>query len=266
MKKYLKSLILLSLIIVVATSIFIFTPVLHLNEEDTAYKYQNFYVTLYKITKSEKILNHTISFYSSAGNNYEKLAPLFEDAFVIKNKYNQDTIEINAFTFTEGYYVDFLISNNKLEEASDYISTNLNKTSIYKIEPILNSIALFNQNKVLVDFAIKEMQIIIESNSYQKVISNKINGSISNGAYLSAWPDYVYALYFNGQSQKATEEIFKMAQNKENGLEFIKITLFLIYDNGDGNGYINQTLSNLEKSKLLSSKQIKEIREYIKLY
>lgn len=239
------------------------TPLLHLNEEDTSGKYQNFYTTIYKITKSEKFLNHTLQSYSHLGNNYDELKELFEDAFEIRHNYNQDTIEVSAYTQLDYFYILFLVTNDKIEEADKYIDDNLNENNLDEISSALSTIYYTFAEKEEKNWSLTKTKEVVESDFYQELIKNKYqSGDLKNAYMITSWSFYAYALFENGNYDESIKEIKKMASNL-NASHFIFATLNLVSDadNAQKLEFIDDIIEYLENNDILTKEELIRLKE-----
>lgn len=263
MKKKMIFAVVLVVILLTIAVVLIKTPLLHLNEEDTSGKYQNFYTTLYKITKSEQILNYTLQSYSYRGNNYDELKPLFEDAFEIRDNYNQDTIEVSAYTQLDYFYVLYLVTNDKIEEADKYIDDNLNENNLNEVASALSTIYYTLNEKEDKDWSLAKTKEVIESDFYQDLIKNEYQpGDIKNAHIISSWSFYAYALFNSGAYDESINEIKKMAQNP-NASHFIFVTLNLVSDenNSQKSEFIDDVIEYLENNNVLTKDEIIRLKE-----
>ena len=263
MKKKMIFAVVLVVILLTIAVVLIKTPLLHLNEEDTSGKYQNFYTTLYKITKSEQILNYTLQSYSYRGNNYDELKPLFEDAFEIRDNYNQDTIEVSAYTQLDYFYILYLVTNDKIEEADKYIDDNLNENNLNEVASALSTIYYTLNEKEDKDWSLAKTKEVIESDFYQDLIKNEYQpGDIKNAHIISSWSFYAYALFNSGAYDESINEIKKMAQNP-NGSHFIFTTLNLVSDenNSQKSDFIDDVIEYLENNDTLTKEELIRLKE-----
>ncbi len=227
------ALILISLISIVL--VLTKTPILDIeNYEDEKCEYLDYYLFSYKITKSREILDHIISVYSNKGDNYDKLKPLFDDAFEARDEFTQDTIVVNAFTFTDEFYISFLLSNGKLEEADKFCDECFAKGEYLKIHVGLHSIALYSTNSELKNFAFEKIKSLVGSDMFQRSIEKKIDHSnMLEAGKRTVWAEYTHLLFLKGEYDSVLKEIEKMANNKENGCGMIFSTLTLLEDSDD---------------------------------
>lgn len=227
------ALILISLISIVL--VLTKTPILDIeNYEGEKSEYLDYYIFSYKITKSRDILSHIIDIYSGKGDNYDKLKPLFDDAFEARDEFSQDTIVYNVFTYTDDCYIRFLLSNGKLEEADKFCDECFAKGEYAKIHTGLHSIAFFSTNPELKNFAFEKIKSLVQSDMYQSSIEKKVNfANMPEAGKLSAWVNYTELLFLKGEYDSVLEEIEKMANNKENGYSLIFYTLSSLKDSDD---------------------------------
>lgn len=263
MKKKLISAVVLSIVLLTIVVVLTKTPLLHLNDEDTSGKYQNFYTTIYKITKSEQVLNHTLQSYSYLGNNYDELKPLFEDAFEIRDNYNQDTLEVSAYTQLDYFYILFLVTNNEVEEAAKHIDENLNENNVNEVVSALSTIYYTRDEKEEKNWSLTKTKEVIESDFYQDLIKNEYqSGDIKNADMISSWSFYAYALFDNGAFDESIKEIKKMALNP-NASHFIFATLNLVSDdnNSQKSEFIDDVIEYLENNDMLAKEEIIRLKE-----
>lgn len=245
------------------------TPILDIeNFYDEQSKYLDYYIFSYKVTKSREILNHIIDRYSSKGDNYDKLKPIFDDVFEIRDEYPQNTIEINAFTFANYDYICFLLSNGKLDEAGKYCDECFSKGEYAKIHGLLHSTYIFSQNDDVKNFAFKKLKALTQSDMYQSSIKSKIEtANMLETGKLSAWVEYADLLLMKGEYSSLLSEVEKMANNKENGYFLIFSTLSLMEDSDDENKneFTEKAIDILVSSDCASDEEIQRIKEYFKI-
>ncbi len=258
------ALILISLISIVL--VLTKTPILDIeNYEDGKSEYLDYYIFSYKITKSRDILSHIIEVYSGKGGNYDKLKPLFDDAFEARDEFPQDTIVYNAFTYTDDCYIRFLLSNAKLEQADKFCDECFAKGEYAKIHTGLHSIGLFSTNPELKKFAFEKLKSLVQSDMYQSSIENKIDPSnMTEAGKLSAWAEYTELLFLKGEYDSVLKEVEKMANNKENGYSLIFYTLSSMEDSDDEkkDGLTEKAINILVSSDCASDEDIIRIKEY----
>ncbi|MBO5944785.1 MAG: hypothetical protein J6Q50_05785 [Clostridia bacterium] len=263
MKKKLISAVVLFIVLLTVVVVLIKTPLLHLNEEDISGKYQNFYITIYKITKSEQILNHTLQAYSHFGNNYDELKPLFEDAFEIRDDYNQETLEISTYTQLDYFYILYLVTNDKIEEADKYIDDNLNGNNLNEVASALSTIYYTLDEKEEKNWSLTKTKEVIESDFYQELIKNEYqSGDLKNAYMITSWSFYAYALFDNGSYDESIKEIKKMSSNP-NASHFIFATLNLVSDNDNAqkSEFIDEVIEYLENNDILTKEEIIRLKE-----
>lgn len=257
------ALILISLISIVL--VLVKTPILDIeNYEDEKSEYLDYYIFSYKITKSRDILSHIIGEYCRKGDNYDKLKPLFDDVFEIRDEFEQDTIEFNAFTYTDECYIFFLLSNGRIEEADKFCNECFAKGEYAKIHTGLHSIGLFSTNPESKNFAFEKMKALVESDMYQSSIEKKIDHSgMLEAGKLSAWAEYTHLLFLKGEYDSVLKEIEKMANNKENGYSLIFYTLSLMEDLDDEkkDKLTEKAINILVSSDCASDEEIIRIKE-----
>lgn len=258
------ALILISLISIVL--VLVKTPILNIeNYEDEKGEYLNYYLFSYKITKSREILDHIISVYAGRGDNYDKLKPLFDDAFEARDEFSQDTIEANAFTCTDEYYVIFLARNGKTEEANKFCDERFAKGEYLKVYFGLHSMWFSGRTPETKNFAFEKIKALVQSDMYQRSIEKEIEGSnMLESGKLCVWSDYVGMLFSKGEYDAALKEIEKMAKNKENGYGLIFTTLGLTEDSDDDkkNEFTEKAINILVSSGSASDEEIIRIKEY----
>lgn len=261
------ALILISLISIAL--VLIKTPILDIeNYEDEQSKYLDYYIFSYKITKSRDILDHIIGNYKSKGNNYDKLKPLFDEVFEARDEYPQDTIVVNAYTFTDGYYISFLLSNGKLDEAEKYCDECFSKGEYVNIHITLHSIGFFSTNTEVKNFAFEKLKALTESEMYQSSIEKKFDlSNMREYSRLSAWPEYTHFLFLRGEYDSVLREIEKMTNNKENGYHLVFSALSFIEDSDDGkkDELIEKGINILIDSDCATDEEIQRIKEYYQI-
>lgn len=227
------ALILISLISIVL--VLIKTPILNVeNYEDEKCEYLDYYLFSYKITKSREILEHIMRVYCGRGDNYDKLKPLFDDVFEVRDEFPQDTIESNVFTYTDDYYVTFLLRNGKIEEADKFCDECFAKGEYVKVCIGLSSAWFLDRTPETKNFAFEKIKALVGSDMYQSSIEKEIGYSnMLEAGKISPWADYANMLFSKGEYDSALKEIEKMANNKENGYRLIFTTLTLLEDSDD---------------------------------
>lgn len=245
------------------------TPILDIeNYDDMQNKYLDYYVFSYKITKSREILSHIICVYSSKGDNYDKLKPLFDDVFEGRDEFPQDTNLVNAFTFTDEFYISFLLSNGKLDEAGKYCDGCFSKGEYAKIHGFLHSRWFFSTNDDVKNFAFEKMKALVESDMYQSSIEGKLEtANMLETGKLSAWAEYADLLFRKGEYSSLLSEVEKMANNKGNGYHLIFNTLGFIEDSDDENKneLTEKAIDILVSSDCASDEEIQRIKEYFEI-
>lgn len=255
--------IILSIVFIITVLILTKTPLLHLNEEDTSGKYQRFYTSVYQITKSEKVLSHIIQSYSYLGNNHEQLKPLFDDAFEIRNNYNQDTLEATPYTQLDYFYILYLVTNNKFEEADVYISNNLNEDILEEVTSALSTIYYIHNESEVKKWSLAKTKEIIESDLYQDLIKNEYKaGDLKSTYMISSWSFYAYALFNDGAYDASMKEIEKMALNP-NASDFIFAILNLVSDNdsSEKKRFVGDIIKYVEDTDVLTKEEINRLKE-----
>lgn len=257
------ALILISLISIVL--ILVKTPILDIeNIEDEKSEYLDYYIFSYKITKSRDILSFITTEYCNKGDNYDKLKPLFDDVFEIRDEFEQDTIVFNAFTYTDECYILFLLSNGRIEEADKFCGECFDKGEYAKIHTGLHSIALFSTNPESKNFAFEKIKALAESDMYQSSIEKKIdNSSMLETGELLVWAEYNELLFLKGEYDSVLKEIEKMANNKENGYSLIFYTLSLMKATNDEkkDELTEKAINILVSSDCASDEEIIRIKE-----
>lgn len=241
------------------------TPILNIeNYEDEKGEYLNYYLFSYKITKSREILNHIISVYCGRGDNYDKLKPLFDDAFEARDEFPQDTIELNAFTYTDEFYISFLLSNGKIEEAEKFCDECFAKGEYVKVCIGLSSAWFLDRTPETKNFAFEKIKALVGSDMYQSSIEKEIDRSnMLEAGKLSPWSDYANMLFSNGEYDAALKEIEKMSKNKANGYRLIFTTLTLLEDSDDEkkDEITEKAIDILISSDCASDEEIVRIKE-----
>lgn len=238
------------------------------NFYDEQSKYLDYYIFSYKVTKSREILNHIIDRYSSKGDNYDKLKPIFDDVFEIRDEFSQDTLVVNAFTFTDYDYISFLLSNGKLDEADKYCDGCFSKGEYEMIHGLLHTTWLFSTNDDVKNFAFEKLKALVESDMYQSSIEGKLEtANMLETGKLSAWTEYAHLLFRKGEYSSLLSEVEKMANNKENGYFLIFSTLDFIEESDDENKneLTEKAIDILVSSDCASDEEIQRIKEYFKI-
>lgn len=241
------------------------TPILDVeNYEDEQSKYLDYYLFSYKITKSRDILSHIICVYSSKGDNYDKLKPLFDDVFEVRDEFSQDTNLVNAFTYTDDHYITFLLSNGQLDEAGKFCDECFAKGEYAKIHISLHSMGLFSTNTEVKNFGFEKLKALTQSEMYQSSIAKEIDHSnMLEAGKLTAWSEYADLLFLKGEYDSVLKEIEKMAENKENGYSLIFSMLSLIEDSDDEkkDEITEKAIDILVSSGCATDEKIKWIKE-----
>lgn len=250
------------------------TPILDAeNYEDEKSRYLDYYILAYKTTKSRDVLSHIIMNYSNRGDNYGKLKPLYDDVFAVRDEYRQNTIEVNAFTYTDSFYVKFLLSNGKTQEADKYCDECFSKGEYAKLHQTLHSIGYFSENSEIKNFAFEKLKELVHSEMYQSSIAKKFDRfdnleySVLEGGKLSAWAEYVDLLFQKGEFESAVKEVEKMAENKGNGYRLIFNTLILTEesDNEKKSEFTEKAINILSSSGCASDEEMQRIKESFKI-
>lgn len=240
------------------------TPVLHLQEEDTEGKYQTFYINLYKLTKSQNILNHTIQSYSHIGGNYDKLKPLFKDAYEIAETVSSETVELNAFTKTDYFYFNLLLANGKTSEADAFVESCIADGKIGKVEHPLYMMAISDSNAQNRNWAVERLQMIVGSDAYKKELNAHVPGDLANES-VSIWSYLTEALFVNGKSDEAFCEIEKMAEfNNASSLIFVSVSSIADKNTTESKAFVEKAIGFAAEKGVLSQEEQERLRETVK--
>lgn len=245
------------------------TPILNITSDDidavSDSKYFDYYALAYNITKSRETLRFLTEYYSMKGDNYDKLKPYYDDVFEIRDEYPQDGLDYNVFTYTDEFYVRFLLSNGKQAEANEYCDRCISEGKYEKIHSLFHSIAVYSEDSNLKNWGFQKLEAIVKSDAFQKNIQEEIEQSLTAIHKYYAWSEYAHALFVRGEYDLAISEIEKMADNKANGYSIISATLSLI-ENRDENDekakeFIEKSIDIFENSDCADSEHVERMKE-----
>lgn len=242
------------------------TPILDIESDDIAdSKYFDYYALSYNITKSRDVLCFLTEHYSMKGDNYDKLKPYFDDVFEIRNEYNQDTIAVDAFTYTDEFYIRFLLSNGKLDEADEYCDKCISEGQYEKLHSLLHQITVDSEDSNLKNWGFRKLEAIVQSDAFQRNIQEEIEPSLTGPHKYYAWSEYAHALFVKGEYDLALSEIEKMADNKVNGDRIIGSTLSLIEIEAEtdvnAKEFIKKSIDILENSDCADDEYVERMKE-----
>lgn len=270
MKRRITAIVLSVVSLISIALVFTRTPILIIASDDiddiADSKYFDYYALAYNITKSRETLRFLTEYYSMKGDNYDKLKPYFDDVFEIRDEYQQDTIAISAFTYTDEFYIRFLLSNGKLDEADEYCDKCISEGQYEKLHSLLHQITVDSEDSNLKNWGFQKLEAIVQSDAFQKNIQEKMaEGMITEINNYYAWPEYAHALFVRGEYDLALSEIEKMANNKENGDRIIGFTLSLIENRTENDekvkDFIKDSFEILDRSAFADSKITKNMKE-----
>lgn len=269
MKRRITAIVLSVISLISIALVFTRTPILNIiSVYDTWVsdsKYFDYYALAYNITKSRETLRFLTEYYSMKGDNYDKLKPYFDDVFEIRNKYSQDGLDYNAFTYTDEFYVRFLLSNGKLTEADEYCDKCIAEGEYEKIHSLMYYIAIGGVYSDLKNWGFRKLEAIVQSDAFQKNIQEAIEPSLTGIHKYFVWSEYAHALFVRGEYDLALNEIEKMADNKANGDSIIGATLNLIdfeaETNENAKRFIKESIDILENSDCADSEYVERMKE-----
>lgn len=267
MKRKITAIVLSVISLISIALVFTRTPILDIESDDDVVdsKYFDYYALTYNITKSRDVLCLLTEYYSMKGDNYDKLKPYFDDVFEIRDEYNQDTNAVDAFTFTDEFYIRFLLSNGKLDEADEYCDKCISEGKYEKLHSLLHQITVDSEDSNLKNWGFRKLEAIVQSDAFQHNIQEKIEPSLTGIHKYYAWSEYAHALFVRGEYDLALNEIEKMADNKTNGDRIIGSTLSLIEIEAEtdvnAKEFIKKTIDILENSAFADSKITKNMKE-----
>lgn len=269
MKRRITAIILSVISLISIALVFTRTPILNITSDEiddvSDSKYFDYYALAYKITKSRDVLSFLTEYYSMKGDNYDKLKPYFDDVFEIRDEYQQDTIAISAFTYTDEFYIRFLLSNGKLDEADEYCDKCISEGKYEKIYSLLHQIAVDSKDSDLKNWGFQKLEAVVQSDAFQKNIQKEIEQSLTGIHKYFVWSEYAHALFVRGEYDLALNEIEKMADNKANGDSIIGATLNLIdfeaETNENAKHFIKESIDILEKSDCADSEYVERMKE-----
>lgn len=269
MKRRITAIVLSVVSLISIALVFTRTPILIIASDDiddiADSKYFDYYALAYNITKSRETLRFLTEYYSMKGDNYDKLKPYFDDVFEIRNEYNQDTIAVDAFTYTDEFYIRFLLSNGKLDEADEYCDKCISEGQYEKLHSLLHQITVDSEDSNLKNWGFQKLEAIVQSDAFQRNIQEKIEPSLTGIHKYYAWSEYAHALFVRGEYDLALNEIEKMADNKTNGDRIIGSTLSLIEIEAEtdvnAKEFIKKSIEILDRSAFADSKITKNMKE-----
>lgn len=242
------------------------TPILDIESDDIAdSKYFDYYALSYNITKSRDVLCFLTEHYSMKGDNYDKLKPYFDDVFEVKDEYPQDGIDYNVFTYTDEFYIRFLLSNGKQTEADEYCGKCISEGKYEKLHSLLHQITVDSKDSNLKNWGFRKLEAIVQSDAFQRNIQEEIEPSLTSPHKYYAWSEYAHALFVKGEYDLALSEIEKMSDNKVNGDRIIGATLSLIEIEAEtdvnAKEFIKKSIDILENFAFADSKITKNMKE-----
>lgn len=267
MKRKITAIVLSVISLISIALVFTRTPILNIdNYTDENGKYFNYHAFSYRITKSCNILRYLTEYYSTQGDNYDKLKPYFDDVFEIRDEFSQNTGIMDVFTYTDEFYVRFLLSNGKFDEADEFCDNLISVGKYEKLDGFLHFTAVYGKDNNLKNWAVEKLKAIVESDAYQRNIKNKENDAQYSSLIKSyVWSEYAHALFVRGEYDLALSEIEKMANNKENGDRIIGSTLSLIEIEAEADvnakEFIKKTIDVLDRSAFADSKITENMKE-----
>lgn len=269
MKRRITAIVLSVVSLISIALVFTRTPILIIASDDiddiADSKYFDYYALAYNITKSRETLRFLTEYYSMKGDNYDKLKPYFDDVFEIRDEYNQDTIAVDAFTYTDEFYIRFLLSNGKLDEADEYCDKCISEGQYEKLHSLLHQITVDSEDSNLKNWGFQKLEAIVQSDAFQRNIQEKIEPSLTGIHKYYAWSEYAHALFVRGEYDLALNEIEKMADNKTNGDRIIVSTLSLIEIEAEtdvnAKEFIKKSIEILDRSAFADSKITKNMKE-----
>lgn len=269
MKRRITAIVLSVISLISIAFVFTRTPILNITSDDidavSDSKYFDYYALAYKITKSRETLRFLTEYYSMKGDNYDKLKPYFDDVFEIRDEYPQDGLDYNVFTYTDEFYVRFLLINGKQAEANEYCDRCISEGKYEKIHSLFHSIAVYSEDSNLKNWGFQKLEAIVKSDAFQKNIQEEIEQSLTAIHKYYAWSEYAHALFVRGEYDLAISEIEKMADNKANGYSIISATLSLI-ENRDENDekakeFIEKSIDIFENFDCADSEHVERMKE-----